>query len=58
MRRPAEREAVVEKAFHKGLLLLGAGKSVVRVCPSLTITEDEADVGLEILGDVVRGVAS
>jgi 4-aminobutyrate aminotransferase len=57
MRRPAEREAVVEKAFHKGLLLLGAGKTVVRICPSLILTEDEADVGLEILAGVVREVA-
>jgi 4-aminobutyrate aminotransferase len=48
---------VVEKAFHQGLLLLGAGRSAVRLCPSLTITEDEADVGLEILAAAVREVA-
>jgi 4-aminobutyrate aminotransferase len=57
LRSSADRDAVVEKAFHQGLLLLGAGRSAVRLCPSLTITEDEADVGLEILAAAVREVA-
>ena len=31
---PELREAVVERAFRKGLLVLGAGESCIRLCPA------------------------
>lgn len=42
------REAVVQKCFQKGLLILGCGMSTVRFMPALNITADLVDEGLEI----------
>jgi 4-aminobutyrate aminotransferase len=36
-------------AFKKGLLLLGCGKSVIRIAPPLVLNEYDVDKGLEIL---------
>ena len=41
---------VVAKARDLGLLLVSAGPQVVRLVPPLTITPDELDEGLAILG--------
>lgn len=38
-----------QKAFSKGLLLLGCGQSTIRFAPPLVITTQEVEVGLEIL---------
>lgn len=50
-REPAtqERNLIIQKAFERGLLLLPCGTDVIRICPPLTLTEEEARVGLEIL---------
>jgi 4-aminobutyrate aminotransferase len=40
---PVARDAVVDRAFDRDLLLLGAGKSAVRVVPPLNVTNDEID---------------
>ncbi len=45
----ADHKALVGKALEKGLMLLTAGKNVVRMLPPLTITYDEIDEGLKIL---------
>ena len=37
-------------AFAKGLLLLGCGKSVIRIAPPLVLSEYDVDKGLEIFG--------
>lgn len=42
------RNNLIREAFHRGLLLLGAGESSIRLAP-LIITEKEIDMGLEIL---------
>jgi 4-aminobutyrate aminotransferase len=42
------QELIIEKAFQRGLLLLGCGKSAIRIAPPLSITRDEVDEGLEI----------
>ncbi len=56
-RAPQWRNEVIQKAFRHGLLLLGAGENVIRFCPALTISRDEADVGLSIFEEAVREVA-
>lgn len=43
------RDRIVERAFHNHLLLLGCGKSAIRVIPSLVVTRDEVDECLERL---------
>ncbi|HDI86343.1 MAG TPA: aminotransferase class III-fold pyridoxal phosphate-dependent enzyme, partial [Candidatus Korarchaeota archaeon] len=52
-----ERGKIVQEAFKRGLLLLGAGKSSLRLAPPLIITEEEADVGLDILEETIKEVA-
>ena len=52
---PALRDAVVQDAFHKGLLLLGAGESAIRFCPPLCITAEQVDTALSILANVLVG---
>jgi len=53
---PAEhlRDRVVDLAFERGLLLLGCGKSVVRISPPLCIGVQEVEEGLEIFEEAVR----
>jgi len=51
-----ERNKIICKAFEKGLILLPAGKSVIRVCPPLIISKEQAEKGLNILEDAVRDV--
>jgi 4-aminobutyrate aminotransferase len=41
------RDAVVQKCFEQGLLILGCGMSTVRFMPALNITADLVDEGLE-----------
>jgi 4-aminobutyrate aminotransferase len=48
------RDRVIQRAFRKGLLLLGCGQNVLRICPSLTVTAEEVDVCLEILEGVFK----
>ena len=46
-----ERDAVVNEAFSRGLLLLGAGKNAIRFSPPLVITRDQADVAVQIVNE-------
>ncbi|MFZ0821716.1 MAG: acetyl ornithine aminotransferase family protein [Candidatus Acidiferrales bacterium] len=43
------RDKVVDKAFAKGLLLLGAGENTVRIAPPLLIDEEQADFAARVL---------
>ena len=59
-KEPASRllHEVLLEAFKRGLLLVGAGKSVLRIAPPLTITEEALDRGLSILEDILRTKAA
>ncbi len=46
-----ERSSILCKAQEKGLILLPAGVSTIRICPPLIITKKEAEQGLNILED-------
>ncbi|HEY2462380.1 MAG TPA: acetyl ornithine aminotransferase family protein [Candidatus Acidoferrum sp.] len=50
------RNAIVDMAFHKGLLVLGAGANSVRVSPPLLITEEQADFAVRTLEECIREV--
>jgi 4-aminobutyrate aminotransferase len=41
-------DLVVDFAFERGLLLLSCGRSVIRIAPPLSVTQDEIDEGLQI----------
>ncbi len=47
------RDRVVELAFERGCLFLGAGPSAIRICPPLIITREQADIGLDVLEECI-----
>ena len=51
------RSRVIDKAFKKGLLVLGCGENSIRFSPSLTVTAGEVDVCLSIFEEAVKAVA-
>jgi 4-aminobutyrate aminotransferase len=51
-----ERDAVVNGAFARGLLLLGAGKNAIRFSPPLVITRAQADIAVRIFDDTLTEV--
>lgn len=50
---PEARARILHRALEKGLVLLPAGKSVIRICPPLIITKEQADLGLDILKQAI-----
>lgn len=55
-RASKERDAIVQRCFEKGLLILGSGVNTVRMMPPLVITKEEAKVGLDIFEKVLLEV--
>ena len=49
-----ERDRLIEEAFKRGLLVLGAGSSSLRLAPPLILTEQQADMGIEIFEEALR----
>jgi 4-aminobutyrate aminotransferase len=47
-RATAERDAVVNGAFMRGLLILGAGKNAIRFSPPLVLTREQAETAIQI----------
>lgn len=43
------RDRIQATAFERGLLVLGAGRNTIRLCPPLIITRDQADFALDVL---------
>jgi 4-aminobutyrate aminotransferase len=50
---PERRERILEEAFRRGLLLLGCGKSTIRLAPPLIIDADDAEIAVSILDDAI-----
>lgn len=53
---PKLRDAIIQRCFESGLLLLGCGPSSIRVIPPLTITKEEIDAGIAVLDRVLSEV--
>ena len=51
-------DAVQSAAFQRGLLVLEAGHSVVRMSPALTVSSDEIETALWLFSEAVAEVAS
>jgi 4-aminobutyrate aminotransferase len=47
------RDAVVHRAFERGLLMLGCAKNVIRIAPPLSISHSEVDEGLAIFEEAL-----
>ncbi len=52
-RATAERDALVQHAFQRGLLLLPCGRNSFRISPPLSISRQEVDEGLAVLKEVM-----
>ena len=52
------RERIVEEAFAQGLLILGCGKSTIRLAPALSIEEKVLDEGLRIMEESISTVST
>jgi 4-aminobutyrate aminotransferase len=56
-RAPELRNQIVSQAFERGLLVLGAGRNVIRLSPPLIITRDQADFAVDTLEECLKLVA-
>lgn len=54
-KEPAEalRDNIVDIAFRNGLLLLGCGKSTIRIAPPLSVSRQEVDEAMQMLEDAI-----
>jgi 4-aminobutyrate aminotransferase len=50
---PELRERILEEAFKRGLLLLGCGRSTIRLAPPLVVDEEDAATAARILEEAV-----
>jgi 4-aminobutyrate aminotransferase len=48
---------LVQRAFTRGLLLLGAGKSTLRLAPPLVISKDDVDTAMRMIDDCLAELA-
>ncbi len=55
-RAKTERDAVIDAAFRRGLLLLGAGANAIRFSPPLVLTKAQADIAMKILDESLSEV--
>jgi 4-aminobutyrate aminotransferase len=55
---PDIRDRVVDLAFRRGLLILGAGDNTLRLCPPLVISRDQCDFALDTLEACLKIAAS
>ena len=51
-----ERDAVLQACFERGVLMLGAGASTIRLSPPLVLTESQADAIVAVLGEALTQV--
>ncbi|HLJ85709.1 MAG TPA: acetyl ornithine aminotransferase family protein [Candidatus Angelobacter sp.] len=50
---PDDRDRIVDLAFERGLLYLGAGASSIRIAPPLIVTKEQADIALDVLEECI-----
>ena len=55
---PDLRDRVVQLAFERGLLILGAGDNTLRICPPLVVTRDQCDFALDTLEACLTAAAA
>jgi 4-aminobutyrate aminotransferase len=51
-----ERDRLVERMFAKGVLVLGAGRNTVRLCPPLLLSTEQADYCVATLDSVLTEI--
>ena len=48
-----ERDRIVELAFERGILFLGAGENSIRIAPPLVVTQEQADIAMDVLEECI-----
>ena len=48
-----ERDRIVELAFERGILFLGSGENTIRIAPPLILTQEQADVAMDVLEECI-----
>lgn len=51
---PDIRDRIVDLAFERGLLILGAGQNSIRLCPPLVLTEEQGNYALDVIEECIR----
>ena len=54
---PHLRDEIITECFNRGLLVLGAGPSTIRLSPPLVIDEEQAACATQILSEAISAVA-
>ena len=57
-RATTERDRLVHECFNRGLLVLGAGRNAIRLCPPLVITKEQAQTAVRIFDEALGAVRS
>jgi 4-aminobutyrate aminotransferase len=52
-----ERDDLILRTFKRGLLILGAGPSSIRLAPPLITTTDQAETGIQIFEEELKAVS-
>ena len=52
------RNAIVSECFKRGLLILGAGASTIRLSPPLIVDEEQADCAMRILSESISALTA
>jgi 4-aminobutyrate aminotransferase len=55
---PQLRDAIAVECFKRGLLVLGAGPSTIRLSPPLLIDEEQAECATRILSESISAVTA
>jgi 4-aminobutyrate aminotransferase len=55
---PELRLRIIQEAFRRGLLLLGCGKTTIRLAPPLVIDIEDADLAVGILDQAITAATS
>ena len=50
---PEARDMAVQLAFERGILFLGCGENSIRLSPPLVVTEEQADIALDVLDECI-----
>jgi 4-aminobutyrate aminotransferase len=53
---PELRLKIIQESFKRGLILIGCGKSTIRLAPPLTIDTEDADIAVRILNEAMAAV--
>ncbi len=52
----ATRLKIIQECFNRGLILIGCGKSTIRLAPALTIDTEDADIAVRILDEAMTAL--